>query len=155
MGKMDNLKNKSPQLSNMPKENPFQVPDNYFDDFSARLQEKIEADRTIILNHPNRFIKILKPALGIAASFALIALMVYGPIRNFTQNKSAQNQTEESSLSYMEYINTLIQDGDDFSYYAQSVEQANESGISDEDIAAYIPAHTSEFELFAETYNTK
>ncbi len=153
---MDNLKNKSSQLSNMTKENPFRVPDSYFDDFSARLQYKIEAERNIIPSRPNRFIRVLKPALGLAASFALIALLVYGPIKVFNpKSQSADNRTEESNLSYMEYINTLIEEGNDFSYYAQSEEQSNELEISGEDIANYVPTHTSAFELYAETYNNK
>ncbi len=152
---MDKLKNKSPELSNMSKENPFRVPDRYFDDFSARLQNRIEAERNIVPNRPTRFIKFLKPALSLAASFALVALLVYGPIKIFTPHQSADNQTEESNLSYMEYINALIEEGDDFSYYAQSEEQGNGSEISDEDIANYIPSHTSAFELYAETYNSK
>lgn len=152
---MDKIKNKSQQLSNIPNKNPFRVPDGYFDDFSARLQHRIDAEKIIVPSQRNRFIRILKPALSLAASLALIALLVYGPVKIFNpKSQSADNQTEESNLSYMEYINSIIEEGDDFSYYA-SEEQNNESEISDEDIANYVPAHTSAFELYAESYNSK
>jgi len=149
---MDNLKDKNSPLSNISKENPFRVPDQYFDNFSARLQTRIEAETSIVPDQPNRFIRILKPALGLAASFALIFLLVYWPIKTFTPTQSAENQTEDSGLSYMDYVKSLVEEDDDMSFYALFDNESNETAISDEDIADYIPVHTSEFELYAESY---
>ena len=149
---MDNLKNKSPQLSNMPNENPFRVPEHYFDDFSARLQNRIDAERITVPNRPNRFIRILKPALGLAASFALIALLVYGPVKVFSPNRSAENQSNESSLSDIEYMNTLIKDMDEYSFYALFNESSSSSNMNDDEIANYLQANISEYDmLYAET----
>ena len=152
---MDNLKDKNSPLSNTSNENPFRVPNHYFDDFSARLQTRIEAESEIAPNQPNRFIRILKPALGLAASFALVFLLVYWPIKTFTPNQSAKNVTEEPSLSYMDYVNSLIEEKDDFSFYALFEDLSGDTDISDEDIANYIPSQASEFELYAESYYNK
>ena len=149
---MNNLKDKNSPLSNITKENPFQVPNHYFDNFSARLQTRIEAEKDIVPDQPNQFIRILKPALGLAASLALIFLLVYGPGKTFTANHLAKNQAEETNLSYLDYVNSLIEEKGDFSFYALFDDQSNETDISDEDIANYIPNQASEFELFAETY---
>ena len=150
---MDNLQDKKSPLSNISNENPFRVPNHYFDDFSARLQAKIEAESEIVPDQPNRFIRILKPALGLAASFALIFLLVYWPVKTFTPNQSAKNQTEESDLTYMDYVNSLIEEGDDFSFYALFDDQSEGTIVTDEDIADFIPAvQGSEFELYAESY---
>ena len=81
---MDELKEIAPKLSKMKQESPFGVPDNYFDDFSARLQMKIETEKTILPNQQNRIIQFLKPAIGLAASFALIFMLVYWPLKSFT-----------------------------------------------------------------------
>ena len=138
---MDNKQDKKSTLSNISNENPFRVPNQYFDDFSARLQARIEAEKEVVPDQPNRFIRILKPALGLAASFALIFLLVYWPVKTFTPNQSAENQAEESSLTYMDYINSLIDDGDEFSYYADN--ESEGITISDEDIADFVPVITS------------
>jgi hypothetical protein len=151
MGKMENLKDNKSPLSNISKENPFRVPNHYFDDFSARLQSRIEAEKSIVPDQPNRFIRILKPALGLAASFALIFLLVYWPVKTFTPNQSAENQTEESNFTYMDYINSLYDAGNDFSLYA-SEEESNGTSVTDEDIADYIPSQYSEFALYAGIY---
>jgi hypothetical protein len=152
MGKMDNKQDKNSPLSNISKENPFRVPNHYFDDFSARLQAKIEAESEIVPDQPNRFIRILKPALGLAASFALIFLLVYWPVKTFTPNQSAENQAEESNLTYMDYINSLIEEGDDFSFYALFNDESEGTSVIDDDIADIVPVRKSEFELYAETY---
>ena len=42
---MDELKKNGTGLSDMRNENPFEVPDRYFEDFSARLNERIHAEK--------------------------------------------------------------------------------------------------------------
>jgi hypothetical protein len=116
------------------------------------LQAKIEAESEIVPDQPNRFIRILKPALGLAASFALIFLLVYWPVKTFTPNQSAENQAEESNLTYMDYINSLIEEGDDFSFYALFNDESEGTSVIDDDIADIVPVRKSEFELYAETY---
>lgn len=147
---MDELKNKSPQLSKLPKENPFRVPDHYFDEFSARLQNRIEAEKIIVPNHPNRFIQILKPALALAASFALIFLLVYWPVKSLNPNKSASNQNGDPSISDKEYMN-VVEEMDDYSFFALLNEPSSSSKMSDDDIASYLQANSSEYEIYAET----
>lgn len=148
---MEELKNKSSQLSNMPKENPFRVPDHYFDDFSARLQSKIEAEKIIVPYRRNRFIQIIKPALGLAASFALIFLLVYWPIKTLVPNKTASNQSGDAYISDMEYMNA-IEEMDDYTFFALLNEPSNSSKMSTEDIANYLQANSSEYEIYAETH---
>ena len=53
---MDELEKIAPELSKIKKENPFRAPDNYFDDFSARLQMKLEAEKTGITKNQNKII---------------------------------------------------------------------------------------------------
>ena len=153
---MNNLQDKNSPLSNLSKENPFRVPNHYFDDLSARLQARIDAEKVIVPDHqPNRFIKILKPALGLAASFALIFLLVYWPIKKFTPNQSAKNQTEESNLTDEEYMNAILKEMDEYSFYALFDDSPEESSLSEEEIANFIRANSSNYELYAETYSNK
>ena len=61
---MDELKNISPELSKLKKENPFGVPNNYFEDFSARLHAKLAEEKKVVPKKQNRIVVFLKPALG-------------------------------------------------------------------------------------------
>lgn len=54
------------------KEKPFEVPENYFNDFQEKIQKKIDADATKVATKSKLI--VLKPYITIAASF----LIIYG-----------------------------------------------------------------------------
>lgn len=152
---MDELKEIAPKLSKMKKESPFGVPDNYFDDFSARLQVKIEAEKTILPNQQNRIIQFLKPAIGLAASFALIFMLVYWPLKSFTPAEVANNTTTapaENGITELEY-RTIIEGMDDNSFYALLEEPAQTVEISDDDLLNYLSANVSDYDIYLGTEN--
>ena len=91
----------APELSKIKKENPFRVPENYFEDFSARLHERLEVEKTGVPKYKNKVIQFLKPAIGLAAGFALIFTLSYWPFRIFTPNEQAKNITAVNSESDM------------------------------------------------------
>jgi len=90
---MNKLRKIAPRLSKIKKENPFRVPDNYFDDFSARLAVKLEAEKEVLPQPKNPIIRYLKPVLGLAASFALIFMLVYWPLKSFLPQYFAKSET--------------------------------------------------------------
>ena len=103
---MDELKNISPKLSEIKKENPFRTPDNYFDDFSARFDLAQKQEESKPLEKKTNIVQILKPALGLAASFALIFMLVYVPLKTFIpSNESVIVQTEDYSDS--DFLNII------------------------------------------------
>ena len=148
---MDELKNQFTELSKIKKKLPFKVPENYFDDFSARLNNRLEAERYAVPKPQNRFIQILKPALGLAASFALIFMLVYWPLKNFSPNQEADSSTEYD-ISDMEYIN-MMEEIDEYSFYALLEEPSKQVNFTDDDIASYLQTNSSEYEISTETHN--
>lgn len=151
MRNMDELNNTAPKLSKIKKENPFETPDNYFDDFSVRLQTKLKKEKKVIHIQQNRIIKLLKPAIGLAASFAIIFMLVKLPIKSFITQDVANN-SDETELIETDYLNE-IEGLDENSFFALLDEPGNGIEFSEEDLLTFASVNTSEYELFLEPNN--
>jgi len=147
---MDELEKLGPELSKIKKENPFRVPENYFEDFSARLQIKLEAEKGGTTKNQSRIIQFLKPALGLAAGFALIFMLAYWPLTTFTPNQQANNITTETDESEMLFA-SLVEGIDENSFYALLDESEVADQLSDDDLANYVKTNSSEYEIYSET----
>lgn len=143
---MDELKNIAPELSKLKKENPFRTPDQYFDDFSARLQMRIEAEKQTVAPRKTRFIQFLKPALGLAASFALIFLLVYVPLKTFMpgQENTVVEVTETEDLNLMNVIEHL----DESSFISLLNGSDNNTDFTEDDLTLYVSANFNDYEIF-------
>jgi hypothetical protein len=71
---MNEPKNTRARLSDIKRENPFGVPERYFDDFSARLRDKILAEEKTT-GHL-RYLPVLRPYL--AAAGVVVAALLAG-----------------------------------------------------------------------------
>jgi hypothetical protein len=147
---MEELENIAPELSKIKKETPFRVPDNYFEDFSARLQMKLDAEKTEAPKKQTRVIQILKPALTMAAGFALLFTLAYWPLKLITPNQQANNETIEVDINDMLYAN-MVEGIDQNSFYALLDEPANQTQLSDEDLAVIVNSNSSEYDIYSET----
>lgn len=149
---MDELEKIAPKLSKIKKENPFRVPENYFDDFSARLQMKLAAEKAGISKNQNKIIQFLKPALGLAAGFALIFMLAYWPLKTFTPNQQADNIDYETEINEMLYA-TMVEGIDVSSFYALLDDTNGAVDFSDDDLANYVNSTSSEYDIYSETNN--
>ncbi len=159
MEEMNELKKIAPELSKIKKENPYGVPDNYFDDFSARLQMRLDAEKRILPEKENKIIRLLKPAFGLAASIALIFMLVYWPLKMFMPAHESQNaeiaqttapEQSPSQLSDNEF-QTIVENMDENSFYTLLEEPAIAVDISDEDLENYLTSNISDYEIYLET----
>lgn len=146
---MDELKKIAPELSKIKKENPFRVPENYFDDFSSRLQVKLEAEKGGTTKNQSRIIQFLKPAIGLAAGFALIFSLAYWPLKTFTPNQQANNVQVafESDMFYA----SLVEGMDENSFYAMLDNPNGNVQFTDDDLAVFVNTNSSEYEIYSET----
>lgn len=147
---MENLENIAPELSKIEKENPFRVPEHYFEDFSARLQMKLDAEEMEAPKKQNRIIQILKPALTMAAGFALLFTLAYWPLKLITPNQQASNTNIEIDINEMLYAN-MVEGIDQNSFYALLDEPNNSTQLSDEDLAVIVNSNSSEYDIYSET----
>lgn len=148
---MDEQKNILNELSKIKKENPFRAPDHYFDDFAARLQNRLDTEIQAEQKQSNKVIRYLKPVLAMAASFALILLLVQWPLKSFLPNQVAQS-SESTELNDIEYV-TIVEELDESSFFAILDEPVTTSDFTDEDLENYIAANTSDYEIFIGTEN--
>lgn len=147
---MDELEKIAPELSKIKKENPFRTPENYFEDFSARLQIKLETEKEKgSTKTQSRIIQLLKPALGLAAGFALIFMLAYWPLTKLTsqQAKNSSNQTDETDMIFT----SLVEGMDENSFFAMLDESESTVQLSDDDLANYLGTNSSEYEIYSET----
>ena len=140
---------KSPELSKIKKTNPFKVPDNYFDDFSARLQIRIEAESKAGAVKQNRIIHFLKPAIGIAASFGLIFMLLYWPVTSILPDKLAGTKNT-NSISKDYDFEIYVEGIDENSFYALLEEPNSNGGLAGDDLVKYLSDNISEYEIFSQ-----
>ena len=147
---MDESKKSAPKLSEIKKENPFGVPDNYFDDFSARLQTKIHAEKEVLPEKKDKIIRLLKPALGLVASFALIFLLVYWPLNEFMDNRMTETLPPQPEFMEDQYL-SLVESIDEESFYALLEQTDKQAQLTDEEWMDYINNNISEYDIYLET----
>ncbi len=155
---MNKFKKIAPETSEIKKELPFRVPEHYFDDFPARLQAKLKTESHSIPQQRNRFIRYLKPALGLAASFALVFMLVYWPVKEFLPDYLAKSyvpiETAEDDEPYFAYLENL----DENSFFTLVADpaignEAENESFDDEELMNYLSTNVSDYELFAQTLN--
>ncbi|MCH7656803.1 MAG: hypothetical protein IIB05_00565 [Bacteroidetes bacterium] len=93
------MKNTSEQkFSWLKKENPFRVPDNYFDKLPEKIQVNIHAREKAASKPVTRIVNYVKPHLALAAVILGFALIGYTGFRYFI------NRNSESQINYKTYI---------------------------------------------------
>ena len=144
---MDELKNIAPELSKLKKEVPFRAPKQYFDDFSARLQMQIEAEKQAVVPRRTRFIQIFKPALGLAASFALIFLLVYVPLKTFMPGQETTTVAKVTDSEDPNLLN-VIEHLDESSFFSMLNSQDENVEFTEDDLTMYVSANFNDYEIF-------
>lgn len=76
MSGMNDKKKINTELSKLKRENPFVVPEAYFDNFSSRLRDKIHTSKASGFHE--KYVLTIKPYLAVAALF--VGLIILGTI---------------------------------------------------------------------------
>ena len=133
-------------LEGFPRELPFTVPEGYFDDFDARIDQRIKQQSQGLKGKVKVF-QILKPVLWLAAGFLLVFILVYYPMSKFLpQYLSANNQDEAEFPISIESL-----DDDDF--YDMITEDLHAEALETDDILDYWAVELNDSESYSEMYN--
>jgi len=141
------------KLNEINRELPFRVPRDYFKDFPARLQMKIDQSESAEGKSRPRFIEKIKPALSLAAAFAAVFMLVYWPVSivNKSQTSSYDNLLNDAGNHY-DFIN-LIEQLDDNTYYTLLMEESAPDGLETETLADFLHSVYSDYDILIETFN--
>lgn len=144
------------ELQNPPSKAPFKVPEGYFDSLEDRIEARI-SEETEQVSSQGKLIRMLKPVLAMAASFALIFLLVYYPLSVFLPSYLAK-----TSQGPVEKTNTLSEDELLFSYFSTSAhslydffgdEEEVQEEVDAEELLDYLSTEMNETEIFASLNN--
>ena len=132
------------------KDNPFRMPEGYLDSLEDRLMARIaEEDAAASTTERQRPVwRILKPALTLAAMFALIFGMGYGVLSlTHTANRSVKADPE---AGYASVVDEWIRPASLINYYEMD-SPAVEDELDEETLVNYLASELSFAEL-AEIY---
>lgn len=139
-----------PMNSLADRSNPFRMPEGYLASFEDRLMQRIAAEESGNAQPQRRPLwRILKPALTLAAMFALIFGMGYG-VLSLTHTLDRGTGTTVSDYALVE--EELIRGSSVFDYFnLDQSEEEEEQELSEEDLVDYLASELSYADL-AEIY---
>lgn len=140
-----------------PKKNPFRTPDNYFDAMEDRVMRTIQhEEKTKRYSGAGKVYRLLKPVLGLAASFALVFVLVYYPINYFSSDKLVKTQSKDTvTTETNDFLSIVISTVDENSLVdALSKEDTTlKEEINSDELIAYLSSDMNDIELYSEIQN--
>ena len=115
------MKTDENKLKKITQENPFRVPEGYFEGFTSDLMSRLpEKEKTDVHREPTTWEKV-RPWLYMAAMFigAALIIRVASPGETVSNGQQQQQIAADESDIEMEYIRTAIENTmmDDYSLY--------------------------------------
>lgn len=144
--------NIEPEFMKRGKTNPFRTPDRYFDSIEDKIMGKIKhtsKNRTT----STKVFRLLKPVLGLAASFTLVYMLVYYPINHFLPTGSENSTVAVSDSAPMvddSLLNFSSIDENTLVNAIFSDKKSNISQINQDDMLAYLSSGLNEVEIYSE-----
>lgn len=140
-----------------PKKNPFKTPENYFDSIEDRIMNSIENEEKIKKSSgAGKVYRLLKPVLGLAASFALVFVLVYYPIKYFSSDKLVQTQTTDTTTNEgNDFYSVVISSIDENALVNALVseEETSQEEINTDEVIAYLSSDMNDIEIYSEIQN--
>ena len=137
------------------KTNPFRTPDHYFDTIEVRVMRNIE-HQTIKKTSSAKVIRFLKPVLGIAASLAIVYLLVHTQINHFSTQSAAKAEISDSTFPYLMEDSALNMSSIDENTLINAIFSDEKSSVSDinpDEMLAYLSSGLNEVEIYSEIQN--
>ena len=116
------------------KENPFSVPDRYFE----KLEEEIQGKISQVAPKP-RWWSVIKPQLALASTFGIILLMGYGAVTLLTPDTKKIDPIPDNQISEFNQINNS-----EIGVYDENQDSISQTkGIDPDQIVEYLNADAS------------
>lgn len=150
---MNEMQERMTEDSKYSRDNPFDVPEGYFDAIEDRIEEKIRAEENKNV-YGNKFILMVKPILGLAASFALAFFLIYYPITKILP-KFLTQQTDKKTEELKWNENFLSDYGslDENSFFLALTSREDSTKFASDEIIAFLTSELDDYEVYAEIIN--
>lgn len=139
------------------KKNPFQTPDHYFDSIEDRVMGTIEYEKKKkSASSSSKAFRLLKPILGLAASFALVYVLAYYPIKYLTPKVMVKSETTDttSNDSLHNYaFNISFGDENSLVNAIFGDETADSAKVNSDELLAYLSSDMNDLEIYSEIQN--
>ena len=134
---------------------PFKIPDGYFNSFEEQLQCHMQSE---FVSRKVRIIRFIKPALGLAAGFALIFVLVYVPLHHFSPEFTQTRITSKTTFTNNTIDTSTIQscleglsEKDDNSFYNALNNSTDTIHVNWNKVLPYLSSEMDDYEIYAET----
>lgn len=152
----EELKGEAPFLSGLPRKEPFRVPENYFEELPAKVQDRINARKPAAeapwLEWLMRRRWVSLSAAAVLALFFSIALYLYTPepagmaVTNDPTVETAGQEAALTDAAVLEYIDEETLE-EELMALAEGTAPAGDDETEEEVLEEYLIDHTSELEL--------
>jgi hypothetical protein len=138
-------------FGNPRKSEPFKVPESYFETFAERLNARIKEEQP----RKKTLFFYLKPIMTIAASVALVMLLIYVPIRKYflgsnsylSELKSNNDSVDSTGVLSANIISYFSEE--QFMSAVSDMTEMEADTISTDKLADFIAANYNDFEILA------
>jgi len=141
--------NHNDDLKNMPKENPFKVPEGYFDTLTERIEEKIYTQPETEKKNVVRFLSSVKNQIALAAGFALFVIISYAIMHYVMKGNTGEQVLNQQFADIIEseigdYETSILIDA-----YIETQKEAipNDIELPDEEMIEYLITEDIDIEL--------
>lgn len=142
-------------FGNHRKDQPFRVPEGYFETFADRLKVRIEEEQQP--DKKRSLLFYLKPVLMVAASFAFVMLLVYIPVKKYFPSNESYVSRQQSNIDSIDSGDVTPVPIDLISYFSEGqflsaiseMKAIEAETISNDSLGDYIAANYNDFEIIA------
>ena len=148
------------------RENPFGVPEGYFDSFESRLEKRMKKDFLENKINPDinkkplggKIIKLIKPVMGIAAGLILVLLLVHYSLKDNSLVLVSEQSDSSVEMQYEEELMAQSTDLDEKTFYDVLItkEDSTVSILSIDDpekVITILSDELNDYDLYAEIIN--
>lgn len=135
------------------RENPFTVPEGYFDAIEDRIEEKIRSEETGY-SSGHRFMLVIKPVLAVAACFAIAFLVIYYPVTKVLPTFTAkQTDQKANELKLNEDFISGYGDVDENTFFMALTSEKDSTSLGSDEILTFLSAELDDYEVYSEIMN--
>ncbi len=131
------------------RENPFDVPEGYFESIEDRIEGRIADEENYEADRPG-LIRMIRPVLWLAASFALAFLLIYFPVEKILNRYAAEQGKSQTPAAGVNEDLLIGYDALDENSFFLMLTSTEDTTIRSEEMISYVTSGITDYELFSE-----